>query len=749
MCLGHSRNRGVFVLVSSVLIRQSVSRGESRTFHDIELDVSEVTIGADANNTIPLRGESVRGKHAVVVAADGVVQVRAIGRKKIVVNGLSVNRVEMSPGDRLTIGQNVILVLPNPPGFELALQVEAVDPGRNQNLEALYLTYPNQTRISKRVSAWTLGLLTLTLFFIVPLVVSQYFAADKSTTPMMFTDDIWSSGPISRPHLAATENDCSQCHTELFSRVPDTACTRCHEAVAVHTSAEQLAELGRPDERCGSCHREHNEPAMLVERSGADCVNCHSFTSLAEGHPAFSDYPDPGRPSIMFDHSAHQLDHYQETDLVFECGSCHNPDTAGQHQTTATFESMCVDCHGDSDSSVASKVFHHGDQIVSADPVAVFTLPRVDLKTLAKTQMPGAWPEAAKKGSRTGLTRLGITPFTELLLAADPQAGPAISRLKQNKIKLSSLKKANDADLADSAVLIWAIKRLLADLSIDADATLTARLAPMLLQPPDKRELAALSGQIPPLLLPSVIKDWFPMDTGNGLQEDLKNAPLVNRPVEQPSKSGVGTTGLPGTTWVRTGLWQEQKSSIQYQPSGHADSFVKAWMDMTLDILQNPEQDPTHGPEIHAAAQQLFDALYDSDADPGKAKGAGRCSKCHSQIFDEFGKRKIAWSASQLKPVQADFTRFSHAGHESPGNESVCTDCHQPVEKGEFLSAYATDGAPAAYVSSFSPIDAQTCSTCHAQDRQASDQCLKCHNYHVTAQPGVAKTHALTKSVQN
>jgi len=735
--------------VSSVLIRQSVSRGESRTFHDIELDVSEVTIGADANNTIPLRGESVRGKHAVVVTANGVVQVRAIGREKIVVNGLLVNRVDMSPGDRLTIDQNVIVVLPSPPGFELALQVETADPGREQNLEAVYLTNPNQTRISKRVSAWTLGLLTLTLFFIVPLVVSQYFAAYKSTTPMMFTDYIWLSGPISRVHLTAAENDCSQCHTELFSRVPDTACTSCHEAVAVHTSADQLAELGHPDKRCASCHREHNEPAMLVGRSGADCVNCHSFTSLAEGHPAFSDYPNPGRPSIMFDHSAHQLDHYQETELVFECGSCHNPDTAGQHQTTATFESMCVDCHGDSGSSVASKVFHHGDQIVSADPIAVFTLPRVDLKTLAKTQTPGAWPEAARKGSRTGLTRLGITPFTELLLAADPQAGPAISRLKQNKIKLSSLKKANDADLADSVVLIWAIKRLLADFSINVDATLTARLAPMLLQPPGKRELAALSGQIPPLLLLGVITDWFPKDTGNGLEEDLKNAPLAGLPAEQLSKSGTGTSGLPGTTWVRTGLWQEQKSSIQYQPSGHADSFVKAWLDMTLEILQNPELDPDLGPVIHAAAQQLFDALYDSDADPGKARGAGRCSKCHSQIFDANGKGKIAWSASQLKPVQADFTRFSHAEHESPGKEDVCTDCHQPIEKGEFMSAYATDAKPATYVSSFSPIDAQTCSSCHAQDRQASDQCLNCHNYHVAAKPGLAKMRTLTKPVQN
>ena len=95
-------HRSVFVLVSSVLIRQSVFRGDSKAYHDIELDTPEVTIGADANNIIPLAGEGVRPKHAVVEASGGVVEVRAVGKQKIVVNGLSVSRVEVSPGDRLS-----------------------------------------------------------------------------------------------------------------------------------------------------------------------------------------------------------------------------------------------------------------------------------------------------------------------------------------------------------------------------------------------------------------------------------------------------------------------------------------------------------------------------------------------------------------------------------------------------------------------------------------------------------------------
>ena len=121
---------------------------------------------------------------------------------------------------------------------------------------------------------------------------------------------------------------------------------------------------------------------------------------------------------------------------------------------------MCVDCHGEKASSVASKVYHHGNQIISADPVVFFVLPRLDLKRLAENVEIGAWPEGTKKGARGGLTRLGLTPFMELLLSADPTTAPALGRLKANKIKLSSLKKASDTDIADAVTIVWGVKHL-------------------------------------------------------------------------------------------------------------------------------------------------------------------------------------------------------------------------------------------------------------------------------------------------
>jgi DNA polymerase III gamma/tau subunit len=90
--------------------------------------------------------------------------------------------------------------------------------------------------------------------------------------------------------------------------------------------------------------------------------------------------------------------------------------------------------------------------------------------------------------------------------------------------------------------------------------------------------------------------------------------------------------------------------------------------------------------------------------------------------------------------MDTQFTRFSHAEHDLAGQENVCTDCHQAEENGEFLSAYVLHAEPASYVSSFAPIEAQNCSSCHAQNRQASEQCLNCHNYHVVAQSGSENT---------
>ena len=121
--------------MSSVLIRRSVIRGDARTYHDLELDTSKVTIGADADNTIQLSGEGLERWHAaIVVARNGTAQLRGIGKHKVSINGELLRRSAISAGDEITLGENIIRVLPPPPGFTLALQFDSDQSGQQENL---------------------------------------------------------------------------------------------------------------------------------------------------------------------------------------------------------------------------------------------------------------------------------------------------------------------------------------------------------------------------------------------------------------------------------------------------------------------------------------------------------------------------------------------------------------------------------------------------------------------------------------
>ncbi len=713
----------------------------------MEIDTSKITIGADASNTINLRGAGVEPRHAaIVVARDGSAHVRGVGKYKVAVNGEQMSRSALTAGDKITIGKNVILVLPTPPGFSLALQVDDADSPQEEHLETNYRTDLLQTKLGKRRPAWILSILTLTFFLLLPLLSSQFFKTENSSLPMVFTDAIWAAGEVHPAHRLATDGDCSACHNKPFSRVSEDACTACHKNVSGHATPHQMAERDLSEERCGGCHREHNRPELLAVQSASDCESCHAVNSLAVDHPPFINYPNPERPQIIFDHGSHEDKHFGKTKRAFECSSCHALDPAGQHQIIASFESMCVDCHGDTGGDQPSKIFHHGDQIVSADPVSVFTLPRLDLKTLSKIPALGAWPESTRGASREGLTRLGITPFTELLLSTDPQTAAALSRLRQGKVKMSSLKKAGEDQIADVVTVIWGLKWLLVDLALDPEQAVAGRMNQVLKNPLSNRELAALTGQMQTEFVQNVVASWFYDETGTALVEDLKDGPvaLTDYLVDKISSGSVlSADDLPGAPWVRTGLWQEKKYSMQYIPPGHTDSFLKAWLDLSMDLQQSARQSPNIEYGVREAAAALFEELADSKAKPGKAKGAGRCSKCHSQITDESGLRSLAWTSLQANPLDRNFTRYRHVDHIGPDKQEVCVDCHVRAEDNDVLSAYLMDADTAEYVSNFEPLEIETCTTCHAPQNQASDQCLTCHYYHVSPLAGPLQAQSM------
>ncbi len=169
--------------------------------------------------------------------------------------------------------------------------------------------------------------------------------------------------------------------------------------------------------------------------------------------------------------------------------------------------------------------------------------------------------------------------------------------------------------------------------------------------------------------------------------------------------------------WARTGGWYRDGSTIFYRPIGHADPFLKTWLDVS-----SVKNDPV--------GRLLFGSLNDDEA-------VGRCVKCHSVEAVPAGATKSArtgepagpaagywinWHGLAPENVGVEFNRFSHTSHFGLMNDKGCANCHK------LNDAVAEDAdAPA---QSFAFIEKATCTECHQQGR-APDSCLTCHNYHV------------------
>jgi hypothetical protein len=359
--------------------------------------------------------------------------------------------------------------------------------------------------------------------------------------------------------------------------------------------------------------------------------------------------------------------------------------------------------------------------------VAFITLPRLDLKTLSKHDLlPAGWPQDAQKSSRDGLSDLGLTPFTELLLATDATTAGALQRLHTADVKLSRLTQAGAGELGDVAQVLTALQALLWQLAQN-DAGWQHRLQQLSAAVTDDYPAAALTAQMPAPLRRTPALSWF----GERLTAAEANQPptTTDEPADEPADDGGDDPTPAGSDAVRTGSWDEDRFSLQYHPGGHADDFLKSWLELSLQLSRT---------ELALApfAQTLFDELADRSAGPGEAKGAGRCTKCHS-IEQYDGSMLINWQARQPQPEYHDFTRFRHQPHLQLNTAEACTLCHklqqeQPAEaaKSKFLQSFLSSNEPAVFTGNFAAMDKTTCDTCHSAD-SAGQSCVTCHNYHV------------------
>ncbi|QDU55196.1 hypothetical protein [Aeoliella mucimassa] len=497
-------------------------------------------------------------------------------------------------------------------------------------------------------------------------------------------------GPLCSQHSQvlqgqAWETRCTSCHAAAehqvgswftavvgakLGPVQPTKCLACHDktidaerALWPHNvPADYLSSLADPvreahhghppaELACSVCHQEHHGADHDLAAMADDrCQACHTqhYHRFDSDHPEFTRWPYQRRTRIAFNHSTHQGKHFVEKQHEFTCQQCHVEDASGVVQMTLGYDASCAECHN---SDIATS---------SASGVTAVALPMLDTELLAEAGHDLAdWPARA-----TGDFDGKLPAVLKLLLADDPAAQQAFAVL------------GPDADFYD------------VDIDDPEQLTAAANLAMAiqrridLLQSPDSSESAEVQGLTAELVAAARLA-WSGDDS----------------PAEAP-------TPRSGTWWVdNVGL------SIRYQPTGHADPLLKAWLEAIVSIRDQP----------------LRESLLAEFTGPG---ALGRCTVCHSIDSSDLSTGlQIHWKSHDRRGDPRGFTRFSHAPHLLPRELRDCTACHALDPNASTEGSYSGYN-PQAFTSEFAAINKATCAACH-RSGAVSDRCTECHNYHV------------------
>ncbi|MDA7948481.1 MAG: hypothetical protein MPJ78_13530 [Hyphomicrobiaceae bacterium] len=180
--------------------------------------------------------------------------------------------------------------------------------------------------------------------------------------------------------------------------------------------------------------------------------------------------------------------------------------------------------------------------------------------------------------------------------------------------------------------------------------------------------------------------------------------------------------------WTELGGWYRKDFAILYKPVGHADPFLRAWLDLTSRLYSGNENN---------VAKPAFEELTGKDAQ-------GQCMKCHSVDATRNASRLVNWEPSSPVSNESPFTKFDHRPHFGVAQKEGCFTCHGMSKAKGYLETYKGND-PYKYVPNFKLVKKETCASCHGK-MQVRQDCLLCHKYHVNE---VASPVMTTKIPQN
>lgn len=388
-----------------VLVRRSHSQKGTTVFVDRVLDVATLRIGRGTEQDLEIADPRVALAHAEVLPqTDGSHVVQARTRSGVWVNGApcAIRRIEFP--DILNFGRFQVSLLKPAAGTDLALLIEEREASSREDRATVEpITRLQDTRLSRRGLAWGAALLVLATMLLIPLLLrygqATADATPPSSMPLVPTDAVWNSGPVSSAH-AYFETACATCHAQPFEPVRNAACLSCHDGTRHHVLDPTHAALPAfASAQCTDCHREHNGPEGTIVRRASLCTDCHAepserfadtkltpMRSFSKQHPPFSPLLtrfDPTTRSfhaasvsqtpgvvlsedtgLRFPHDLHLASKgvdAPEGSRVLDCAACHVADLGQISFEPVSMEKHCADCHRlEFDPEAPTRVVPHG-----------------------------------------------------------------------------------------------------------------------------------------------------------------------------------------------------------------------------------------------------------------------------------------------------------------------------------------------------------------------------------------------------
>ncbi|MEM7455152.1 MAG: hypothetical protein AAF456_12455 [Planctomycetota bacterium] len=331
---------------------------------------------------------------------------------------------------------------------------------------------------------------------------------------------------------------------------------------------------------CSTCHREHHGSESLSALTDAQCQICHSdqIHSFEKDHPEFTSTPFNRRSRIAFDHTTHGLKHFAQSGMEFDCAQCHIDDERYDTKVLAPFEQSCAMCHEDEIIDSTSR-----------DTLAMISLPMLDLDAISDAGGDiGQWPEMA-----TGDFDGPLPGIMRLLLTADDEAAAILATLDRN-FEFGDVDPYETDQVLQACDLVWSIKRLMHELSVEGSEAIKRRLEIVLERSISDDELVALTDGLEAPVFQEATRRWLP---------------------ELTTELAVRTPGLQQYSLSQFG---DGEVLFHYRPRSSEDTLaenpLKELMSANVSADQPAPSTPDPAPETVAPQQEL--AVVSTTPDP-------------------------------------------------------------------------------------------------------------------------------------